>query len=188
MSAFPSHHGPAMSLQPPGWAAALGAVAVVLGLFLSAYHATEWMKQKVLLDAAPAGDMPAAVCPPEELEEEGLSRAECEYMVDHVRGIILSMPPWFPSTQMWLSGVGALLAFLSVIAGGMLVNFKPSAPVLAGGIFTGLAAVDALQFTAVVNAGPIIRDIYLWSVLLWFMIHLLFLAGLLAARQGGDRV
>ena len=62
------------------------------------------MKQAVITQSMPAsGEMPAADCPEEELEEEGISLAECEYMVSHVEGIALSTPDWFPSVQMGLT-------------------------------------------------------------------------------------
>lgn len=169
--------------QGPAWASSLGVVAVVLGVFLSAYHANEWMKQKVLQDAMPAGgQLPAAECPAAELEEEGLTAAECEYMVAHVEGFVLSMPEWFPTVQKRLSAGGAIFAFLSLIVGGMLVNYRPYAPAAAVAVFTALAAVDALQFAAVVNAGPIVRDIYLWNILLWLIIHLMLIAGVIAGH------
>jgi hypothetical protein len=44
-----------------------------------------------------SGEMPAADCLAEELEEEGLSLAECEHMVATVKGIALSAPDWFPN-------------------------------------------------------------------------------------------
>jgi hypothetical protein len=71
-----------------------------------------------------SGEMPAADCPAEELEEEGLSLAECEHMVATVKGIALSAPDWFPNFQMVLSGIGTASAFLSTIVGASEV--KPS--------------------------------------------------------------
>ncbi len=168
----------------PGWASALGVVAIVLGVFLTAYHANEWMKNPVLINNMPAsGEMPAADCPQGELEEEGISVAECEFMVTQVEGIVLSMPDWFPGTMMWLAFAGTILAFLSIIVGGALVNYKAWAVPAAIAVFAGLTAVDALQFAAVVNAGPIIRNMYLWHILLWILIHLLMLAGAMAGRD-----
>lgn len=171
---------------PPAWPVVLGIVAIVLGVFLSAFHANEWLKQTVLTGAMPAGaqfSAAATECPPAELEEEGLSLAECQYMVEHVRGIFLSMPDWFPGAQKWLAGIGTLLAFLSVILGGALVNHHPAAQSAAIPLFGALALVDVLQFMAVVNAGPIIRDLYLWGVLLWFLIHMMMTVGAIAGRQ-----
>jgi len=168
------------------WHGVLGIVAIVLGVFLCAFHANEWLKQTVLTGAMPEGaefSAAAVECPPAELEEEGLSAAECVYMVEHVRGLFLSMPDWFPSAMQWLAGIGALLAFLSVILGGALVNNHPAAETAAVPLFAALALVDLLQFMAVVNAGPIIRDIYLWGVLLWFLLHLMMTKGAIAGRQ-----
>lgn len=170
--------------QGPAWASALGVVAIVLGVFLTAFHGTEAMKQGVLVSAMPAsGEMPAADCPEEELEEEGISLAECKYMVENVKGIFLSMPDWFPGAFMWLSVAGAILAFLSILVGGALVNYHPAASMAALWVFGGLVAVDALQFATVVNAGPIIRDMYLWNILLWLIIHILLGIGAFAGRH-----
>ena len=58
----------------PHWASILGVVAIVLGVFLTAMHGTEWMKQAVIETHMPeSGVMPAADCPEEELEEEGIT-------------------------------------------------------------------------------------------------------------------
>lgn len=132
------------------------------------------------------GSLPAADCPEDELEEEGLSLAECEYMVTHVEGIALSTPDWFPAAQMWMAGIGTVLAFISIIVGGALVNYKPSAAGIAMLVFAGLTLVDLGQFMAVVNTGPILRDIYLWNILLWFLIHLMMLCAVVAGRSQPD--
>lgn len=175
---------PSATPPGPGWASALGAVAIVLGVFLSAFHGTEWLKQTVYVGAYPAdGQLPAAECPAAELREEGLTEAECRYMVEHVRGLALSTPDWFPGVQKWLAGVGTLLAFASAVIGGALVQGREAAQKAAVGVFGGLALIDLLQFMAVVNAGPIIRDIYLWGVLLWFLLHLMMTAAALAGRH-----
>ncbi|ODN65869.1 hypothetical protein [Methylophaga muralis] len=168
----------------PNWASILGVVAIVLGVFLTAMHGTETMKQLVIPANMPvSGEMPEADCPLDELEEEGISLAECEFLVDHVKGIALSSPDWFPSTMMTLSLIGMLLAFASVIVGGAMVNFTSWSTTSAIVIFAGLALVDLLQFAVVVNSGPVLRDIYLWSVLLWFLLHLMLLVGAIAGRD-----
>lgn len=168
----------------PAWASALGVVAIVLGIFLTSYHGNEVMKQAVIAEHMPeSGVLPAAVCPEDELEEEGLSVAECEYMVAHVEGIALSTPEWFPTTQIWLAGAGAVLAFISIIVGGALVNYKPAVSTVAVYIFTGLIVIDAAQFAAVVNTGPLLRDIYLWNILLWLLLHLMMLCAVIAGRH-----
>lgn len=168
----------------PAWASALGVVAIVLGVFLTAYHGNEWMKNPVLTVAMPEnGELPPAVCPEEELEEEGLTLAECEYMVNHVEGLMLSMPDWFPGAMMWLAVFGTGLAFASVIVGGALVNYSAGSVKAAIWIFGALIVIDLLQFIVVVNAGPILRDQYLWHIVLWFLIHLMMMTGVLAGRD-----
>ena len=168
----------------PAWASCLGVVAIVFGVFLTAAYGNEWMKQAVITQSMPAsGEMPAADCPEEELEEEGISLAECEYMVSHVEGIALSTPDWFPSVQMGLAFAGMILAFISIIIGGALVNHTSWASSAAALTFGALVLVDLLQFAAVVNAGPILRDLYLWNILLWFVIHLMMTTGAIAGRH-----
>jgi len=173
----------------PAWASALGVVTIILGVFLSAYHGNEVMKQAVMVAHMPAsGELPAAECPRDELEEEGLSIAECEYMVTHIEGIALSTPGWFPGIQMWLAGIGTVIAFISIIVGGALVNYNPLASGTAVFVFAGLILVDVGQFAAVVNTGPILRDIYLWNILLWILIHLMMLCAVIAGRQGNGQI
>lgn len=168
----------------PSWASILGVVAIMLGVFLTAVHSNEAMKQMVIVEHMPAsGIMPEADCPEDELEEEGISVAECEYLIDHVKGIAMSAPDWFPSAQATLSLVGAALAFVSIIIGGALVNYTPWASKAAVAVFTGLTAIDLLQFAAVVNTGPTLREVYLGGILLWFVLHLMLLVGAVAGRH-----
>ncbi len=168
----------------PSWASILGVVAIMLGVFLTAVHSNEAMKQMVIVEHMPvSGIMPEADCPEDELEEEGISVAECEYLIDHVKGIAMSAPDWFPSAQATLSLVGAALAFVSIIIGGALVNYTPWASKAAVAVFTGLAAIDLLQFAAVVNTGPTLREVYLGGILLWFVLHLMLLVGAVAGRH-----
>lgn len=158
---------------PPPWASALGTVVIVLGVFFAAYQANEWMKYFVLSKAMPDGAMPAAVCPAEELAEEHISREECEYLVAHVEGLVLSMPPWFSGLQRGLAVSATALAFLSLFVGGALVNYRPWAAPAALYVFGGMLTLDGLQFAAVVNTGPVLRSIYLWAIVLWFLLHLM---------------
>ncbi|HEC75142.1 MAG TPA: hypothetical protein ENI26_12355 [Methylophaga aminisulfidivorans] len=168
----------------PHWASILGVVAIMLGVFLTAVQGNEVMKQAVVTSNMPAdGVMPAADCPEDELEEEGITVAECEYLIEHVKGIALAAPDWFPTVQMTLAGIGALLAFISVIIGGALVNYTPWASKAAVVVFSGLAAIDLLQFAAVVNTGPTLREVYLSGILLWFVLHLMLVVGVLAGRH-----
>ena len=73
----------------PNWASILGVVAIMLGVFLTAMHGTELMKQSVMTSNMPAsGEMPAADCPLGELDEEGITLEQCEFLVDYVQGVL----------------------------------------------------------------------------------------------------
>lgn len=168
----------------PHWASILGVVAIVLGVFLTAMHGTEWMKHSVIASNMPAsGVMPAADCPAEELEEEGLSLAQCEFLVDNLAGFVESSPEGFSGSMQTLALVGAILAFASVIIGGALVNYTQWSANAAIIVFVGLALIDVLQFSVVVGAGPLLRNFYLWSVMLWLILHAMLLVGAIAGRQ-----
>lgn len=158
-------------------------MAVVLGVLLAAGHGTEWMKQAVIADATPAhGQLPAAECPEDELIEEGLTLAECEQLVSNVRGFVVSAPPWFPGFATAVSATGTLLAIVSIVVGAALVVRRGWAPGAAVPVFGALALVDAAGFVGAVNAGPILRGVYLWDFLVWFVIHAMMTAGAAAGR------
>ena len=168
----------------PHWASILGVVAIVLGVFLTAMHGTEWMKQAVIETHMPeSGVMPAADCPEEELEEEGITVGQCEFLVDYVAGFVESAPEGFGDSMKILALIGTILAFISVVIGGALVNYTQWSANAAIAVFAGLALIDILQFSVVVGAGPLIRDFYLWSVLLWLIVHAMWLVGAIAGRQ-----
>jgi drug/metabolite transporter (DMT)-like permease len=170
--------------EGPSWASWLGVIAILLGVFLTAVHGNELMKQAVITQSMPAtGEMPAADCPEEELEEEGLSLAECEHMVANLRGIALSTPDWFPGFQMALAFAGTVIAVISIIVGAALVNYRSWAPTAAVLTFGALLVVDVIGFIAVVNTGPLLREVYLWNILLWFFIHLMMTVGAVAGRD-----
>ncbi|HEX7081819.1 MAG TPA: hypothetical protein VF329_12475 [Gammaproteobacteria bacterium] len=169
----------------PAWASWVGTVAVVLGVLLTAERGTEWMKQVVIANATPvSGQLPDAECPTDELIEEGLSAAECEQLVANVRNHIVSAPPWFPGVQTLLAATATILALLSIGVGASLLEGRAWAPGAAVYTFGALALVDAAGFVAAVNAGPILRDAYLWGFLLWFFIHLMMTIGVAAGRAG----
>jgi hypothetical protein len=162
----------------PAWASCLGVVAIVLGVLLTATHANEWMKQDVLARFTPETKvLPAARCPADELEEEELSLAECEYMVSRLEGLIQATPEWFAKTQTALASIGTLVAFASIIMGAALVNFREWAPRAAAITFGLLMAIDVLGFIAALNTGPVTREIYLWNAVLWATLHMLMLVG-----------
>lgn len=168
----------------PSWASILGVVTIMLGVFLTALHANEVVKQIVITNNMPvSGEMPSADCPEEELEEEGISVAECEYFIDHVKGLALAAPDWFPGIYITLAAMGAILAFISIIIGGALVNYAPWASKAALFVFSGLVSIDLLQFATVVNTGPTLREAYLGNILLWFVLHLSLLIGAIAGKH-----
>lgn len=168
----------------PAWASCLGVVAIVLGMLLTATHASEWMKQDVFARFTPENKtLPTAECPVDELEEEELSLAECEYMVARLEGLIQTTPEWFAKTQSALASIGTLVAFASIIMGAALVNFRAWAPRAAAVTFGLLMAIDVLGFIAVLNTGPILREIYLWNAVLWATIHMLMLVGAVSGWQ-----
>lgn len=171
------------SSQGAAWASWLGAVAVVLGILLTAAHGNEWMKQIVISQSTPASDrVPSAECPQDELIEEGLSLAECQQMVANVRNFTRSAPDWFPAFQATLAAAGTVVAFISIIIGAALVNYRSWAPTAALLTFGTLAAIDVIGFIGAINTGPILREVYLWDFLLWFSIHLMMTVGVIAGR------
>lgn len=173
----------------PAWASWLGIVAVVLGVLLTAEHGTEWMKQVVITQSTAAGGkVPPAECPRDELIEEGLSRAECEQLVANVRNLVISAPGWFPAFQATLTAVGTIVAFISIIIGAALINYRSWAPAAAMLTFGVLATIDLIGFIAVLNTGPILREAYLSDILLWFFIHLMMAVGVIAGRDSLGQV
>lgn len=167
----------------PAWESWLGVVAIVLGVLLAAAHGTEWTKQVVIANATPAGgQLPAAECPEDELIEEGLSLDECEQLVSEVRSFIVSAPDWFPSYQTALSAIVTLLAVASIVVGAALVDHRTWAAAAAIAVFGALALVDAAGFIGAANTGPILRGLYMWNFLLWFVIHMMMTVGAAAGR------
>ena len=84
---------------------------------------------------------------------------------------------------MGLTFVGMILAFISIIIGGALVNhtsWGSSAAVLT---FGALVLVNLLQFAAVVNAGPILRDLYLLEHTALVCNSLMMTTGAIAGRH-----
>jgi len=174
----------------PVWVTWLGVVAIFLGVLFAAHEGTELMRQVVLENATPVDlELPAAACPEDELEEEGLSIAECEQMVENIRSYVVSMPTWFTNAQAWLSWVGTLLAIGSLVCGVALANFRFWAAKIGAVVFTWLTVVDAGHFIVVQQAGPILRAIHLPVTVLWFSIHFtLAIVFHLASRQQPEQV
>ena len=169
----------------PAWMSWVGVAAILLGILFLAYEGNEWMRHVVMQNSTPADlVLPAAECPEDELEEEGLSMAECEQLVADVRSYIVSAPDWFYDVQAWLAGIGTLLALVTIVAGAMLVNYRAGAVTLGFAAFAALALIDAGHFVAAQQAGPILRAIHLPVAVLWFSIHLAFAV---AFRVAGSR-
>jgi heme A synthase len=171
--------------ETPAWASRLGVVAIVLGILLAAWHANEWLKLAIVgTPPYTIATMPEPDCEEDELVEEGLSLEECRQLAWAVHDISISSPEWFKAFHISVSAAGTLLALFSIFAGIALVDYRPWSVSLAFLTFGALAVVDAVSFTGVVNSGPLIRQMYLWSILLWFFIHLVLAVSAAAARYG----
>ena len=175
----------AQDQQAPAAAAWLGIVAVLFGILLTANHANEWLVQKVISPDSAAARGIESECPEDELEEEGLSAAECRLMVSRIKIMIVSRPAWFRAFQMTAAAAGAVIAFISVFVGIGLVDDRSWAPRAAVLVFAALMVIDLAQFTATVNSGPLLRAAYLWNILLWFFVHLTMTVAALVGRSSG---
>ncbi|HEX2138624.1 MAG TPA: hypothetical protein VHG33_02820 [Woeseiaceae bacterium] len=168
----------------PGWASGLGAVVVLLGVLLAAWHGNEWMKLAIVgVPPWSLAQMPDADCEADELEEEGLTLAECRQLALSMHDISISAPDWFPAFHIAVSAAGLLLALLSVFAGVALVDYRQWAAATALTTLGALAVLDVVSFVGVVMVGPLIRQMYLWSILLWFFIHLSMAVAALAGYR-----
>lgn len=168
----------------PDWASPLGVIAILFGILLAAWQANEWMKLAIVgTPPYTIATMPEPDCEDDELEEEDLSLEECRQLAFAVHDISISSPGWFKSFHMALSGAGTVLALISVFVGIALVDYRQWAAAVAIPVFGALAVLDLVSFTGVVNSGPLIRQMYLWSILLWFFIHLAMAVGAIVGRQ-----
>lgn len=167
----------------PRWAAALGGVAVVFGVLMTAAQGNEMLAQADIAPGSAAARGIPADCRKDEAEQEGVSTAECELMVAAVRATIVSRPPWFRGFQFGLALAAALAALVSIFVGMALVDFRTWAPRAAVLSFGLLAALDAVGFVAAVFTGPILRALYLWNLFLWFSIHLCLATGAAVGRR-----
>ena len=166
----------------------IGVAAILLGVLFAAFEGNEWMRQFVIENSTPPSlELPAANCRADELEEEGLSLAECEQMVAEIRSYIVSAPDWFSGVQGWLAAIGTLFSGVSIICGAGLVNYRIVAARFGAVVFAALTLIDAGHFIAAQQAGPILRAIHLPVALLWFAIHLAFaIAFYVACRQSAE--
>lgn len=159
-------------------------LAILFGILLTAWHANEWLKFLVVAEPPfTLATMPEPDCEADELEEEGLSLAECRQLTYAVQDINVSAPAWFRNLHAWLSAIGTILALLSVIAGIALVDQRTWSTRAAVAAFAALVTLDVASFTAVVNTGALMRQMYLWNILLWFFIHVAMLVGATVLHQ-----
>ena len=177
------------TVEAPGWASRLGVVAILLGILLAAWHANEWMKFAIVgTPPYSLATMPEPDCEADELEEEGLSLEECRQLAYVVHDISISAPGWFKTFHIAVSAAGTALALLSVFVGIALVDYRRWAATAAVSVFGALATLDVVSFTAVVNTGPLVRQMYLWSILLWFFVHLVMTVAAIAGREDRQTV
>jgi len=172
------------SFDGSAWASWLGAVAVVFGILAASGYGTELMRQVVSVQPTlSAGRVSAAGCREERLKEERLSLAECRQMVANFESLTISRPQWFRSVQIGVAAAGIVAALASMIVGIALIAGLHWARVGAILTFAALLALDTLGILAALNAGPIIRQMYLSNILLWFFIHLMMTIAAVAGRD-----
>jgi len=168
----------------PAWASWLGMTAVLLGVLLACWHANEWMKLSIVGEPPfSVANMPEPACEEDEMEEEGLTLQECRQLALNVHSISVSSPGWFPGFHMTVSFAGFIVALISIFAGIALVAYRRWAPPAASLSFSALAVIDLASFIGVVNTGPLIRQMYLWSILLWFFIHVVMTAAAFVGHE-----
>jgi cytochrome b561 len=168
----------------PAWMSWLGVAAILAGVLFTAHEGNEWMRQYVVDSATPANrELPAAVCPADELEEEGISVDECEQLVANVKSYVVSRPDWFSAAQQTLAALGTLLALASVVCGAVLANYRLGAAGIGAALYAALVVIDLGHFWVAQQAGPILRGIHLPDALLWFFVHLGFASAFFVARQ-----
>lgn len=173
-----------MASETPDWASRLGVVAILLGVLLTAWHGNEWMKISIVgTPPYSIATMPEPDCDEDEIIEEGLTLEECHQLAFAVQDISISSPDWFKSFHIAVSVTGTLLALLSIVVGIALVDFRSWAPGAAFIVFGGFSLLDVVSFTGVVNTGPLLRQMYLWTILLWFFIHLALAVAAIVGRQ-----
>lgn len=166
------------------WSNWTGIIIVVLGVYLTAAHGNELMVHAVL-DGEPAivqNDY-FQDCPREDLQRDGISQVMCTQATRNTDTILLSRPDWYRGLQMALMSAGTLLAFASIFAGVALIEHRTWSAIAAIVVLSGLLAVDLAGFLATINSGPLLGQLYLWHILLWFFIHAILLVAVLAGRD-----
>jgi len=172
-----------MSSEPAISAAATwGAVmAFVLGLLLAAdYGVTASIHHT--LSARSAEEWGTRwKCPPDELEEERVSLAECQAMAARVEGIVVARPGWFAGSQILIGVAGAMLALASALAAVAFMDGRRWAVKAFLASIAGLLALDLAQLSLASLTGPLLRSDHLWKYGVWLMIHAALMSALLHA-------
>lgn len=159
---------------------------MVLGVYLAAAHGNELMVHAVL-DGEPSIEQNDYFhdCPEDEVQEEGITQALCIQATRNTDTILLSRPDGYRDLQIALMSLGTVLAFASIFVGVALIEYRPWAATASIIVLAALLAVDLTGFLATVNAGPLLRQLYLWHILLWLLIHAALLTAVVAGRDSG---
>ncbi len=165
----------------PAWAAWIGIIVVVLGVYLTAAHGTELLKN-VVMEGQASIDIEGFQhdCPEYELREEGITLAMCKQATYNADSFLLSQPDWFRTSQLVFMTVGTVFAFASIFIGVGLMEYRKWALKAAVAVVAGLLLIDVAGFFAIVSSGPLLRQMYLWITLMWFFIHGTLLAAIMA--------
>ncbi|MCG8324830.1 MAG: hypothetical protein MI673_04875 [Thiotrichales bacterium] len=166
--------------EAPLWANWIGIMAIVFGILLAAVQGTELTRTYVLQPGSAATLDKPPRCPEYDLEKDGLSVEYCHAMADGIKSRILTTPDWFRSLQGTVACITIIIALGSVLVGIALIDNRAWALNAAVIIFSGLIISDLVLFVAAYNAGPVVRDLYLWNLIVWIVIHLMLAAATIA--------
>ena len=166
-----------------GWPSWVGAIAVVLGLWLAASHGVEASRHWVLPSASSGEWAGMWECPEDELIEENVSLRTCEQMAERVGAFVGARADWFRDFSIPAFVAGSILAIASMfVAMGLLDGRRWAARAFVATV-GALALLDLALFAASANSHPIIRDEYLWNSLLWFVLHVGLITAVVAGLQ-----
>ena len=122
------------------------------------------------------------IVPEDELADEGLSLVEeSEQMVARLEGVIeddAGLVPRGADRAGVLSGIDRVSIDRRRGGAGELPDTAALAAVVT---FGALLSIDIGGALAALNAGPIVREMYLWNALLWILLHLMMTIGALSS-------
>lgn len=156
------------------WNSVLGMVAVILGVYLAAHHGIDVLKQYTV--ATPPSIAKALRCPPYELVEEGITVQECTQMAAMLQAQLVARAPWFRAFESTFGAAALVLALLTSFVGLALIDGRVWAATTAIAVFGVFAVLSIGHFLVVSNTGPLARQMYLWTDLLWILIQALTVA------------